>query len=165
MATLFLLAIASARRSVDITNPYFVPDESLRDTLIRSARKGVRVRLILPGPIDHNIVRQASRAELGTLLREGIQVYQYQAALLHAKTMVVDDMWATVGSTNLDRRSFALNDELNLVVYDSAFARRLQRVFEGDLEHSRKLTYAEWRRRGVGGRLLEWLSIPIKEQL
>jgi cardiolipin synthase len=165
MATMFLLAIASARSSVDITNPYFVPDDSLRDTLIRVARKGVRIRLMLPGPIDHNIVRQASRAELGNLLQEGVEIYQYQAALLHAKTMVVDGVWATVGSTNLDRRSFALNEEVNLVVYDSAFARRLHDVFEGDLQHSRKLTYAEWRRRGIAGRLLEWLSIPIKEQL
>ncbi len=85
--------------------------------------------LILPGKIDHNIVRQASRGELGRLLRAGIEVYEYRAALLHAKTMVIDGVWATVGSTNLDRRSFALNDELNLVVYDRAVARRLEQVF------------------------------------
>jgi cardiolipin synthase len=165
MATMFLLAIASARRSVDITNPYFVPDESLRDTIVRAARKGVRIRIMLPGPIDHNIVRQASRSELGALLLEGIEIYQYQAALLHAKTMVVDGVWATVGSTNLDRRSFAINDELNVAVYDRPFARRLQAVFERDLEHSRKVTYTEWRRRGIFARLLELLAIPIKDQL
>ncbi len=143
MYTMFLLAIASARRSIHITNPYFLPDDKMIETLVEVKKRGVRVVLILPGKIDHNIVRQASRGELGRLLKAGIEVYEYRAALLHAKTMVIDGVWATVGSTNLDRRSFALNDELNLVVYDRAVAQRFEQVFQQDLEVSRQVTYDE----------------------
>lgn len=165
MYTMFLLAIASARQSIYITNPYFVPDDKMIEALVEAAHRGVRVILLLPGAIDHNIVRQASRAQLGRLLKGGIAVFEYRAALLHAKTMVVDGVWSTVGSTNLDRRSFALNEELNLVVYDTAIARRLERVFEQDLEQARQVTYKQWRRRGLVSRLLEALSLPIRDQL
>ncbi|MGH2626490.1 MAG: cardiolipin synthase, partial [Anaerolineales bacterium] len=163
MYTMFLLAIASARQSIYITNPYFVPDDKMIETLIEAAQRGVRVILLLPGATDHNIVRQASRAQLGRLLKGGIAVYEYRAALLHSKTMVVDSVWSTVGSTNLDRRSFALNEELNLVVYNAAVARRLERVFEEDLEQSRRVTYEQWSRRGLMSRMLEILSLPIRD--
>jgi cardiolipin synthase len=165
MYTMFLLAMASARRSILITNPYFVPDDKMIDTLAEAARRGVRVTLLLPGAIDHNLVRQASRAQLGRLLRAGVQVYEYRAALLHAKTMVVDSKWATVGSTNLDRRSFELNEELNLVVYDAEVAGRLEQVFAADLRQSRQVVYEDWNRRGVITRILETLSWPIRSQL
>jgi cardiolipin synthase len=165
MYTMFLLAMASARRSILITNPYFVPDDKMIDTLAEAARRGVRVTLLLPGAIDHNLVRQASRAQLGRLLRAGVQVYEYRAALLHAKTMVVDSKWATVGSTNLDRRSFELNEELNLVVYDAEVAGRLEQVFTADLRQSRQVVYEDWNRRGVMTRILETLSWPIRSQL
>lgn len=165
MYTMFLLAMASARRSIYITNPYFVPDDKMMETLIQAARRGVRVVLLLPGAIDHGIVRQASRSELGRLLKAGIEIYEYRAALLHAKTMVIDGVWATVGSTNLDRRSFALNEELNLVVYNDAVARRLERIFDRDLESSTRMTYEDWRRRGVVSRLLELLATPLRDQL
>ena len=165
MSTMLLLAMAGARRSIYITNPYFVPEEEITRTLLAARRKGVRVVVLLPGPIDHNLVRQASRSELGGLLKAGIEVYEYQAALLHAKTMVVDSVWGTIGSTNLDRRSLALNQELNLVVYDKTVGRRLEQVFEQDLTRSKRLTYEAWRHRGLYGRLLEFLSIPVREQL
>lgn len=165
MYTMFLLAIASARESIYITNPYFVPDDKMIDTLVEAAQRGVRVILLLPGALDHNLVRQASRAQLGRLLQGGIAVYEYRAALLHAKTMVIDGIWATVGSTNLDRRSFALNEELNLVVYNAPIARRLERVFEQDLAESRRVTYERWRRRGLVNRALEILSLPLRDQL
>jgi cardiolipin synthase len=165
MYTMFLLAVASAQRSIHITNPYFVPDDKMIETLLQTAQRGVRVVLILPGKIDHNIVRQASRSELGRLLRAGIEVYEYRAALLHSKTMVIDGVWSTVGSTNLDRRSFALNDELNLVIYDRAVARRLDEIFAEDLSLSRRVTYEDWRSRGIVSRLLELLAVPIKDQL
>ena len=157
--------MASAQRSISITNPYFVPEDKMIETLIVAARRGVRVTLLLPGEIDHNIVRQASRSELGQLLTAGIEIYEYRAGLLHAKTMVVDGVWATVGSTNLDRRSFALNDELNLVVYDATVARQLQQVFEADLQESRKVTLENWKRRGFFSKFLELLAIPIRDQL
>lgn len=165
MYTMFLLAMASARRSIYITNPYFVPDDKMIDTLAQAAQRGVRVVLLLPGATDHNLVRQASRSELGRLLRHGVEVHEYRAALLHSKTMVIDSMWATVGSTNLDRRSFELNEELNLVVYDAGIARRLEQVFVKDLEESRRVTYEDWRRRGFIARVLETLSVPFRSQL
>jgi len=165
MYTMFLLAMASAQRSISITNPYFVPEDKMIETLIVAASRGVRVTLLLPGEIDHNIVRQASRSELGRLLTAGIQIYEYRAGLLHSKTMVIDGVWATIGSTNLDRRSFALNDELNLVVYNAGIARQMQQIFEADLQESSKVTYERWRRRGVFSRFLELLAIPIRDQL
>ncbi|HTI56200.1 MAG TPA: phospholipase D-like domain-containing protein [Verrucomicrobiae bacterium] len=165
MYTMFLLAMASARRSIYITNPYFVPDEKMVQTLLQARRRGVRIVLLLPGAIDHNIVRQASRGELGRLLREGVEIHEYRPALLHAKTMVIDSMWATVGSTNLDRRSFALNEELNLVIYDPTVARRLEQVFEKDLAQSRPVTYAGWNNRGLLSRMLELLAMPVRGQL
>ena len=165
MYTMFLLAMASARRTIYITNPYFVPDEKMIETLLQARRRGVRVVLLLPGAIDHNLVRQASRSQLGRLLQAGIQIYEYRAALLHSKTMVIDSIWATVGSTNLDRRSFELNEELNLVVYGGDIARRLERVFVADLERSRPVTYEQWKNRGIASRVLEMLSLPIRGQL
>ena len=165
MYTMFLLAIASARRSIYITNPYFVPDDKMLSTLLQARQRGVRVVLLLPGATDHNLVRQASRSELGRLLQAGIKVYEYRAALLHAKTMVIDSIWATVGSTNLDRRSFELNEELNLVVYNPDIARRLEGVFEADLRGSREVTYEAWRNRGIVSRFLEALSLPFRDQM
>jgi cardiolipin synthase len=110
-------------------------------------------------------VRQASRGELGRLLKEGVEIHEYRPALLHAKTMVIDSMWSTVGSTNLDRRSFALNEELNLVIYDAAVARRLEKVFEEDLARSRPVTYQRWSDRGLVSRVLELLAAPVRDQL
>jgi len=165
MYTMLLLAMASARSSIHITNPYFVPEEKMIDTLVEAAGRGVRVVILMPGVIDHNIVRQASRGELGKLLKAGVQIHEYQPALLHAKTMVVDGQWATVGSTNLDHRSFALNEELNLVVYDAGVARKLEQAFAEDLAYSRRVTYETWKSRGLLSRMLELLSLPLREQL
>jgi cardiolipin synthase len=165
MYTMFLLAISSARRTIFITNPYFVPDDTMEDALMAAVARGVRVVVLVPGAIDHNLVRQASRGRFGKMLKAGIEIYEYRAALLHAKTMVVDGVWATAGSTNLDNRSFALNDELNLVVYDAVVARRLEKVFTDDLAYSVKVDYRSWRRRGLTDRFLELLATPIRPLL
>jgi cardiolipin synthase A/B len=165
MYTMFLLALASARHSIHITNPYFVPDDKMINTLVGAANRGVRVVLIIPGAIDHNLVRQASRSEFGRLLKNDVQIYEYRPALLHAKTMVVDGIWATVGSTNLDHRSFALNEELNVAIYDPGTAQRLERVFEQDLSNSRQVTYKDWSNRGLASRFLELLAFPLKDQM
>jgi cardiolipin synthase len=165
MAIMYLLAISAARRSIYITNPYFVPDDELLEALTRAAERKVRVVLLIPAAIDHGLVKQAGWPDLGRLLEAGVEIFEYRPALLHAKTMVIDGVWATVGSTNLDRRSFALNDELNLVVYDAAVARRLQRIFERDLAHSTRLTYGEWRGRGLWSRILEAFASPFRSQL
>src|SRR6266850_2455761 len=165
MYTMFLLALASAKHSIHITNPYFVPDDTMIKTLVGAAERGVRVVLVIPGAIDHNLVREASRSEFGRLLKSGVQIHEYSPALLHSKTMVIDGVWATVGSTNLDYRSFALNEELNVVVYDTATAQRLEKVFEQDLANSKQVTYKTWSRRGLPSRFLELLAFPIREQI
>jgi cardiolipin synthase len=147
MYTMFLLAITSARRSIYVTNPYFLPDARMTLALIDAPGRGVRVVVLLPGAIDNNIVRQASRSKFGELLKAGIEIYEYQAGLLHAKVMTVDGIWATIGSTNLDSRSFALNEEVNAVVYHTSVVAKLEEVFAEDLK------------------LLEILSLPVREQL
>ena len=165
MYTMFLLAMSSARRSIYITNPYFLPDGRMTRVLAEAPRRGVRVVVLLPGAIDNNIVRHASRSQFGPLLEAGVEIYEYQAGLLHAKTMTVDSIWATIGSTNLDTRSFALNEEINAVLYDKDVAGRLERIFADDLTYSRKVDYARWRGRGFFNRLLELLSLPVREQM
>ena len=165
MYTMFLLAMSSARRSIYITNPYFLPDGRMTQVLTEAPRRGVRVVVLLPGAIDNNIVRQASRSQFGTLLEAGVEIYEYQAGLLHAKTMTVDGVWATIGSTNLDTRSFALNEEVNAVLYDKDVAGQLEKIFADDLTYSRKVDYARWRGRGFFNRLLELLSLPVREQM
>jgi len=165
MYTTFLLAVNSAQRSIHITNPYFVIDEGMRDALRAARRRNVRVMVLVPGAIDHNIVRQASRRQFGELLRAGVQIYEYAPALLHSKTMVIDGVWATVGSTNLDNRSFAVNDELNVIVYNRAVAQRLEAVFADDLAHSRQITLEDWKKRGITAKLLETLALPIRDLL
>jgi cardiolipin synthase len=165
MYTTFLLAVSAARRSIDITNPYFVLDKKMQQAVVLAARRGVRVRVLVPGAIDHNIVRQASRRQFGEMLRAGIQIYEYTPALLHSKTMVVDGVWATIGSTNLDNRSFALNDELNLILYSRQVAQQLERIFVEDIAHSRPVTYAAWRDRGFTNKLLEVMALPIRDLL
>ena len=165
MYTMFLLAISSARRSIYVTNPYFLPDARMTQALIDAPGRGVRVVVLLPGAIDNNIVRQASRSKFGELLKAGVEIYEYQAGLLHAKVMTVDGIWATIGSTNLDSRSFALNEELNAVVYHTTVIAQLEQVFAEDLTYSRKIEYQQWRGRGFFNQLLEVLSLPVREQL
>ncbi len=165
MYTMYLLAIASARRSVYLTNPYFLPDDRMEEALLAAVARGVRVVALTPGKIDHNVVRAASRRGFGRLLLGGIEIFEYQAALLHAKTMVVDGVWATIGSTNFDNRSFALNDELNVVLYDRAVVERLAAAFEADLAHARRVTYDAWQNRGLKTKLLERLVVPLESQL
>lgn len=165
MYTMYLLAIGGARRSVYLTNPYFLPDDRMEEALLAAAARGVRVVALTPGKIDHNVVRAASRHGFGRLLLGGIEIYEYQAALLHAKTMIVDGVWATVGSTNFDNRSFALNDELNVVLYDRAAVARLVSAFQSDVASARRVTYDAWQHRGLKTKLLERLVLPIQSQL
>ena len=133
--------------------------------LTEASERGVRVVVLLPGAIDNNIVRQASRSKLGQLLEAGIEIYEYQAGLLHAKTMTVDGIWATIGSTNLDTRSFALNDEVNAVVYHNQVVGQLEKVFADDLTYSKKIDLEQWRNRDLIDHLLELLSLPIRPEL
>jgi cardiolipin synthase len=162
---LFLLSITAARKTIHVSNPYFLPDERMQEALLKAVKRGVRVVALLPGKIDHKLVYWASRREFEPLLLGGIEIYEYQSALMHAKTMVVDGIWATVGSTNLDNRSFALNEEINLIVYDAKVAGELEKAFYEDLKHSKRLTYEAWKARPWKEKFLELFTIPIKEQL
>jgi cardiolipin synthase len=162
---LFLITINSAQKSILITNPYFIPDDVMTDALIQAVARGVRVIVLTPGEIDSQVTYTASRSHYGRLLLGGATIFEYQPALMHAKTMVVDGIWATIGSTNFDNRSFALNQELNLTVYDAALARRLEEIFYEDLKHSKNITYKEWDSRGIFERLFEFFTFPVKEML
>jgi cardiolipin synthase len=162
---LYLLSITSAKKSIFITNPYFIPDERMIQSLLGAARRGVRVAVLVPGKIDHKITYRASRRYYGQMLLGGIDIFEYMPALLHSKTMVVDGTWATIGSTNFDNRSFALNEELNLTLYDRSLARSLERTFAEDLKHSRKITYEEWESRGLKEKFFELFTFPVEEQL
>src|SRR5215470_14326591 len=163
--TLFLLAIDAARRSIDITNPYFVPDRTMSATLLAAVRRGVRVRILVPAVSDHPWVREASRREFGPFLEGGVEIFEYLPGLLHAKTVVIDGEWVTIGSTNFDNRSFALNEELNATIYDRGIARRLDRDFETDLRYARQVSYEAWRHRGLMTRAREILTLPIRSQM
>jgi len=165
MYTTLLLALSSARKSVFVTNPYFVLDEKMTAALLETAGRGVKIVVLVPGAIDHNIVRQASRAGFGALLRAGIEIYEYTPALLHAKTMVIDGVWATIGSTNLDNRSLALDEELNVIMYDRAVASQMEKIFLEDVKLSKQVTYEAWKKRGFAAKFLEVLAFPIRDLL
>jgi cardiolipin synthase len=147
---MYLLSIAAAAKSVDLSMAYFVPDDLAREALVDALKRGVRVRILLPGRnTDASLVRRASRAKWGAMLQAGAQIYEYQPTMFHCKVLVVDGLWTSVGSTNFDNRSFRLNDEANLNVYDNDFARRQISDFEADLKHSRRVTYDEWAARPI----------------
>lgn len=165
MYMMYVFAISAAQRMIYLTNPYFVPDEGITKALIDARARGVRIVLLLPGDIDHEIVEAASRAGFGRLLDAGVEIYEYQAGLLHAKTMTIDGEWAMVGSSNMDNRSLALNNEISLVAYDREVAGRLQSVFEEDLSHSRAVDAQAWRTRSAWKRFWEFLSLPIRSLL
>ena len=158
MKLLYLLAIASARRSLDIESPYFIMDESTEWSLADARRRGVRVRMVVEGDItDAKPVKFASRASYERLLERGIDLREYQPAMMHAKVMIVDGVMSIFGSANFDNRSLELNDELNVAVFDRTLATRLTADFERDLARSRKLQLEEWRGRPLHIRGREWL--------
>jgi cardiolipin synthase len=148
-----------------VSNPYFLPDASLRHALIDAARRGVRVVLLLPGKIDYRLVRRASRAEFGALLSAGVEVYEYQPSRLHAKTAVIDGQIAIIGSANLDPRSLELNAEVELVAHSPVVAAHLTRAFGDDVARSRRVDLVGWRSRPITQRLLEVLLHPLRPQL
>ncbi len=166
MQLLYLMSITAAARSIDLSASYFVPDEVARQSLASAAKRGVRVRIIVPGPhMDQAIVRHASRNNWGELLEAGVEIYEYQPTMFHCKVMVVDALWTTVGSTNFTSRSFSVNDEANMNVYDSAFAARQGEVFEQDLAQSQRITLEAWRERPWTQKLLDWAASLTSSQL
>ncbi len=148
MLMMYLLAITASTKSIDLSSAYFVPDEITRDALVAAVKRGVKVRIITPGEhIDAETVRRASRGLWGDLLEAGVEIYEYQPTMFHVKCMIVDGMMTSVGSTNFDVRSFRLNDEANLNIYDRGFASRQTQVFEEDLKKSRRIKYEAWKSR------------------
>jgi cardiolipin synthase len=164
---LFLLAIDSARSSIALTNPYFVPDEGIAKALARAAERGVDVSIITAGTAGSTIdrlMRVASRVHFPQALKAGVKIYEYQPAYLHAKTVVIDRRWVSIGSINIDNRSFALNSELNITVLDAGLAARMMDVFERDLRHARRVPPGDWRDATLG-RLLYMSLLPLRDQL
>ena len=153
-----LSAIGSAETSVHITNAYFVPDPQLLEALEAAARRGVGVSLILPSRTDSWLVFHAGRGYYERLLRAGVKIFERRGVILHSKTALIDGVWATVGSPNLDWRSFLHNYELNAVVLGSAFGKQVQAMFTRDLAASDEITLEQWRQRALSLRLKEWFA-------
>ena len=163
---LFQLLLASAKRTISITTPYFLPDKSLMHELCRALEeRGVKVRILAPGrKSDHLVTRSTSRGAYGKLLKAGAEIYEYQPAMIHVKMLCVDGLWTVVGSTNFDNRSFGINDEVNLAVRDAAFSERLERDMANDLRQSRRISLEDWRHRPVTERATELLGWVFERQ-
>ena len=166
MELMYVLSIAAAQHSIDITAAYFLPDDLMCRALIEARRRGVRVRILAPGKhIDRRIARLASRDDWGPLLEAGIEIHEFEPTMLHCKLLVVDRHVASVGSTNFDPRSLHLNAEANLNIADSGFAQRLTQVFEQDLARSHRVKLSDWSHRPLRVRLVERVSSLVQPQL
>ncbi|MEC9073120.1 MAG: phospholipase D-like domain-containing protein, partial [Myxococcota bacterium] len=153
LRTLYGQAIATARERIWITNPYFLPGRVIRLALETAALRGVDVRLLLPSRSDHPLVSLASHSNYEGLLEAGVQIYEYERGFVHAKTLVIDEWVGTIGSANMDMRSFELNFELNAFVFGQEFCEQLASQFRRDLEDARQVTVEEVRQTGYGTRL------------
>jgi cardiolipin synthase len=166
MHLMYLMSVASAKKSIDLAMAYFVPDELALKAIERALERGVKVRIIMPGHhMDAQPVRSASRALWGGILKAGAELYEFQPTMYHCKVLVVDGTWVSVGSTNFDNRSFRLNDEANLNVLDREFASRQVADFEADLKRSRRITYEEWLQRPWTEKLKERFFAMFRSQL
>jgi len=166
MHLMYLLSVASAAKSIDLAMAYFVPDELALRAIEDALARGVKVRIVMPGHhTDAKPVRRASRALWRGILRAGAELYEYQPTMYHCKVLVVDRLWASVGSTNFDNRSFRLNDEANLNVLDAGFAERQVADFEADLKRARRITYEEWESRPLTEKAMERFFALFRLQL
>jgi cardiolipin synthase len=166
MELMYLLIINAAVHSVDLSAAYFLPDDLARDTMIAAVKRGVRVRIITPGRFtDAALARRASRAMWGDLLRAGVEIYEYQPTMYHCKVLVADGLLVSVGSTNFDDRSFQLNDEASLNIYDARFAHGQEAIFAQDLARSRRISLQEWEARPWTEKLWERSAALLGPQL
>ena len=162
---MYYLSIICARHSIYIANPYLLPDAAAIDALIEAKRRGVDVRIMVSGIHNDNwLARHNSVRLFGPLLRAGIEILEFNHTMLHHKTMVVDGLWATVGTTNFDNRSFAHNEENNVCCRDRGFARQFHEMFEADMRGCDRVDLACWERRGLRQRLEELLAALLEEQ-
>jgi len=166
MQLMYLLTITAAARSIDLSAAYFIPDELTLRALEEAIRRGVRVRVVVPGNhIDSETVRGASRARWGSLLAAGALIAEYQPTMYHCKVMIVDGLLVSVGSTNFDNRSFRLNDEATLNIMNREFAAQQTGIFEADLAKARPISFEQWSRRPASEKLTEWVSSILSTQL
>jgi cardiolipin synthase A/B len=166
MELMYLMAITAAQRTIRLSSSYFVPNELAVKTMVEALKRGVKLQLITPGEYtDTETVRAASRARWGDLLAAGAEIYEYQPTMYHCKVMIVDEFMVSTGSTNFDDRSFRLNDEANLNVYDREFALEQVRIFDADLRRSRRIELAEWQSRPLREKLLEHLASLLGPQI
>jgi cardiolipin synthase len=162
---LFQTLVGSAQKSICITTPYFLPDTSLRGELVRAVQRGVEVKIVTPGlRSDHALTRTSSRRLYGELLKAGARIFEYRPAMIHAKVLIIDSLWAVLGSTNFDNRSFGINDEVNLAASGSPLADRLEKDFESDIANSKEITMREWQHRPVVERAHEVLGWILERQ-
>jgi cardiolipin synthase len=163
---LFQTLLAAAQERIELTTPYFLPDKGIRKEIIRAMRdRGVKVKIICPGSHnDHLLTRRSSRRLYGSLLCAGAEIYEYQPSMIHTKSLVIDGKWSVVGSTNLDHRSFSINDEVNLASNDSKLAARLREDFARDLAVSKCVTYRAWKHRSLLERMHESLGRLLERQ-
>ena len=161
----FLLAIQSAEKSIDLTYGYFLPDHAFVKAIILAMERGVRIRIILPDKLDIYLTKKTSLECSRKLCRKGIKLYAYRPALLHCKTMVIDGVWSTIGSANVNGRSFYLNYECNITVLDRKFAARMTEAFERDLRLCRRLSPRDLRPRNPLQFIVHNLLYIFKGQL
>jgi cardiolipin synthase len=157
----YLLAINSARKNISLTCAYFMPPLVLRRALVQAAKRGVRVRIILQGSTDVPLVRAVIVGHYGRLLKHGIEIYEWTSSVLHAKTMVVDGVWSTIGSANLDGRALFLSYEANAAVLDPSLAAAMEEQFKEDLKHCRRVRLEEWKKRSFTQRMIEIIFTPL----
>jgi cardiolipin synthase A/B len=166
MHMMLMTALAAAEHSIRIGTPYFVPDDVALAQLIEARRRGVEIDVLLPvRHIDKTVVRHASRHFWGRFLAEGVRIHAYDATMYHNKVVIIDEVYVSVGSANFDERSFRLNEEANLSVFDAGFARREVAQFEADLARSRPVTLAEWQARPRREKLHDWLASRLRSQI
>jgi cardiolipin synthase len=166
MQLMYLMAITAATHTIHLASAYFVPDKLTINALVEAARRGVKIQIITPGKrIDTHTVREASRACWGDLLRAGVEMFEYQPTMFHCKLIVVDEYLVSVGSTNFDNRSFKLNDEANLNIYDRDFARQQTAVFADDIKKAERVTLEAWLQRPLTERLIEKFVPLLDTQL
>jgi len=166
MHLMYLLIIAAAEHTIDLEAAYFIPDELISNALLAARMRGVRVRILMPGVhTDSRIARRTSRASWGPFLAEGVEMYEYQPTMMHNKLLIADGQLVSLGSTNFDLRSFQINDEASLNVYDQAFAQHMTKVFEDDLTLAKRYTLETWQQRPWSERIAEWFTRPIRSRL
>jgi cardiolipin synthase len=163
--TMYLIAVQCARSYLYIATPYFIPDSRVVSLLAKGSRRGVTIKLMVAGQRNDTwLARQNSLRHYGKLLEAGVEIYEFEPSMLHQKTMVVDGEWTTVGTANLDNRSFALSEETNVCFHDRTLVEQLRSIFLADLANCRKIELSEWRRRGIWQRTKERLASLIEDQ-